>query len=365
MKHRFERAPRILLLLALGVGLVWGYSALNAAHQAAYPGLYATPPFLLILLAIFLLLVTKPLVMALTGAACGYRLKCLQLLFVEITRRERLHVRLTGHIRLGILMLPPRTDGTAPCQLYVASPFLCYGALAGLALLLSAVFWQTSAARSLLYAAFLLLLFLLVSLLPSANRLDGLSVLLALRRSREFRRSWACAMYINGALMDDCRLIDMPEEWFLTELPSQISHPMFQAHITNSVSRRMRQGRFGEAYALLQPLLALPPAPATHAVIACSILNGAVCEALAALPPVCLNQLEQPSVQYMTPAAWQPRYLTALYARALLIDRDEKKAGELLAQLRQADPAQIEDEMICLLQAKAENQTKENPHEEQ
>ena len=113
------------------------------------------------------------------------------------------------------------------------------------------------------------------------------------------------------------------------------------------------------------PTKSIPPTPATHTVVACSILNGAVCEALAELTPVCLNQLEQPSVQYMTPPAWQPRYLTALYARALLIDRDEQKAGELLVQLRQADPAHIEDEMIRLLQAKAENQTKENPHEAQ
>lgn len=365
MKHRFERAPRILLLLALGVGLVWGYSALNAAHQAAYPGLYAAPSFLLILLAIFLLLVTTPLVMGLIGTACGYQLKLLQLPFLEITRREQLRVRLNGRIRFGILMLPPCTDGTAPCLLLVASSFLYHGALAGLTLLLTAVFWQTSAARSLLYAAFLLLLFLLVSLLPKANRLDGLSMLLALRRSREFRRSWACTMHINAALLDDRRLIDMPEEWFLTELPSRISHPFIQTHVTNSVSRRMRQGRFDEAYALLQPLLSIPPTPATHTVVACSILNGAVCEALAELPPVCLNQLEQPSVQYMTPPAWQPRRLTALYAHTLLIDRDDKKAGELLAQLRQADPTHIEDEMIRLLQAKAENQTKENPHEEQ
>lgn len=364
MKHRFARAPRILLLLALGVGLVWGYSALNAAHQAAYPGLYAAPHFMLILLAIFLLLITTPLVMGLTGAAFGYRLKLLQLLFLEITRRERLRVRLTGRIRLGVLMLPPGTDGSAPCLLYVASPFLYHGALAGLALLLAAILWQTSAARGLLYAAFLLLFFLLVSMLPKANRTDTLSMLAELRRSREFRRSWACAMHINGALLDDCRLIDMPEDWFLTEPPSRIDHLFFQTHVTNSVSRRMRQGRFDEAYALLQPLLALPPAPATHTVIACSILNGAVCEALAELPPVCLNQLEHPSVQYMTPAAWQPRRLTALYAHALLISRDEQKAGELLTQLRQADPTHIEDELIRLLQAKAENQAKENPHEE-
>ena len=161
-------------------------------------------------------------------------------------------------------------------------------------------------------------------------------------------------MHITAALNEGKRLADMPDAWF-QRYPAEIADDVYVSNcIINGSSRLIRQHRFEEAYAMLRPLFDLNPAAENHHFIACSILNGAICEALTDRPPMCLSQLEHTSVKYMTPPAWQPRLLTAKYARALLLNHDDAEAAALLEAMEQhIEKDDIDRRLVLRLQEKA------------
>ena len=363
MGKRLINLLRIVTLIALMLLAGWGLMTLGTLHQQACPELYApgSSDYLwiyLILVAVTLLLI--PVMSSVGGLLSGYRLYRMKLLFLEVTQEEKLRFRLTRHMGYGTDLVPPRTDGTSPYRLALLSLPLLMTALAALLLGLAAIFWRTGAARVLLIIPFFCLGATMVCLLPRRNGSDYPSLLLAFR-NKDRQRAWECALHITAALSDGRKLADMPEEWFHT-YPAEIADDLYVYNcVICGSSRLIRQRRFAEGYDMLQPLFSLQPTPETHHVVACTLLNGAICEALADRPANCLNQLEHDSIKYMLPLSWKPRLLTAKYARALLIDRDDAAAAALLDEIgKTPDPEQIDADLLRLIQEKAGLTTKED-----
>ncbi len=312
--------------IALLIAAVWG--ALNLSVLQQYQYQHDTPSGPLPLLCMAGVFALLPFAMWGLGRLFGYRLNRLKLGFLHISGKDNPRLRL-GRFGYGIVLLPPRTDGTSPIApvLMALLSILGFGVLFGL---LAWIFWTTAAAQPLMLLSLVCVAFCLVRLLPRQGGMDDLSMYLALRRDPELRRAWECGFHINAALAEKKTLSEMPDEWFLTAPPANAESPFSAYLAVNTSSRMMRQDRYAEAYAMLAPVLALAPAPQTYQVLSCAILNGALCEALADLPPRCLNQLDHPSVKYMTPPAWEPRRLAAQYAHALFVAHDENAAAALL-----------------------------------
>ena len=357
MKKKLSRLLIILLLLAAFAAAFAGMMHLSNLHRAEYPRLHAAnaPQNILPVIGAAACLGLFSLFVALCSKVCGYRFLELHLLFLHVRKEEgRLRFRL-GKPGLGTLVLPPRTDGTSPWRLFVMLRPLYFGLVTLVFLLMIIPAWGTTAFRPLLLPVFLYLCMTLISLLPRKNGLDPLSLWRKFSRSRDCLRAWECASYIAVALYQEKKLMDMPEEWFGTYPAELAEDPYVSNCLINGSSRLMRQYRFAEAYARLEPLLDLPGTPDTHQIIACAILNGAVCEALAdELPRRCINQLEHPAVKYMCPPGWQLRLMTVKYACAMLVDRNADEAAALLPALEEAAAQdQVDGGLLRRIQEKA------------
>lgn len=347
---------RIFALILLAGLAAWGLVTLGVKHRSAFPELYAPGSsdymgvYIALIAAGFLLM---PVFSSLGGLLTGYKLYRMRILFFEIAREEKLRVRFSRRIGLGATLLPPQTDGTSPYRLALLSLPLMMGTLGLLCLALAGIFRHAGIARVLLIAPAVCLGVMVIFLLPRRDGSDSISRLLAFR-NQDKRRAWECAMHIAVALGEGKKLMDMPEEWFQT-YPAEVADDLYVSNcLINGSSRLIRQGRFAEAYKMLTPLFDLKPTPETHQRVACTILNGAICEALEAFPPHCLNQLEHPSVQYMTPPTWQPRVRTAQYARALFVTHDEAAAAALLPQIeKDIEAGHTDGALIRRLQEKA------------
>ena len=363
VKRKLINLVRIVGLLGLFALAFWVLVTLGNLHQQTCPELYApgSDDYLwLYMLLCALVLLMMPAITCIGGLLSGYRLHRMRILFIEIAREDKLRIRLTRRMGYGALLLPPRTDGTSPYKLALLCAPLVMAALAAITLALTAIFWHTGPARALMIMPIACVLAIVFILLPRRNTTDCLSRVLAFR-SRDKRRAWECSMHITAALSDGKRLMDMPEEWF-QQYPAEVAEDLYVSNcIINGSSRLIRQARFAEAYEMLRPLFDLAPAPETHQLVACVLLNGAICEALAELPPHCLSRLELPSVKYMTPASWTPRLRTAQYARALFLNHDEAEAAALWTQIEKDMAAdRIDDELIRRMQEKAGLITKED-----
>lgn len=356
MKKKLFNGVRVLLVVGIILAAFYGYMQLYGLHMRSFPQHY-TNSAVTHLLPVAAMLVFLPLLLmawVMIGRKLGYRLHWMQLLFLEVCRAGKVKLRFTGRIRLGMLMLPPCTDGTSPYRLYLLAPTLILLGTAVLLALLAALLWETAALYSLISLAFACVGVGCAKLLPIKNS-DNLGLYFDIRRSPEMHRAWECCAYIGAAMEAGTRLASMPDDWFISEPPAQADNIYMQVHIINSASRLIQQEQFAKAYPLLQPLLNLQIAPDTHQSIACAILNGAICEALAELPPRCLGQLDHPSVQYMTPPSWQGRVLTVKYARALFLNHDAQEAAALLSQCEERLKTDDRDaNIIRLLREKAE-----------
>ena len=362
LKRKLINWVRIAGLIAVAGLAAWGLVALGVLHRQSCPELYAPGSSDYVWLYIVLLLLCcllMPVFGSLGGLLSGYRLHRMQILFIEVTQEDKLRVRLSRRPGWGTILLPPRTDGTSPYVLALLSAPLTGVVLAVLCLALAAIFWHTGPARALLIVPAACLGLIVVVLLPRRNGADILSRLLAFR-NRDKLRAYECAMHIIAAQDEGKKLMDMPEEWF-QQYPAEVADDLYVSNcIVSGSSRLIRQRRFAEGYDMLRPCLGLAPTPETHQLVACTILNGAICEALADIPACCLNQLEHESVKYMLPANWTPRLLTAKYARALFIDHDEAAAAALLGDIgTDPDTEQIDADLLRLMQEKAGLTTKE------
>lgn len=362
MKKKQFSYLRTIALLALAGLAFWGLMSLGALHRRTCPELYAPGSsdyawLYLVLFALIILLI--PVISSIGGLLTGYRLHRMRILFLDVRQEEKLRVRLSKRPGWGAFLVPPRIDGTSPYKLALLSAPLALAALSAICLALALIFWHTGPAQALLIVPVACLGLLVVHFLPRKNGTDLLSRLLAFR-NKDKLRAWECALYVTASLNDGKKLSEMPDEWF-QRYPAEAADDLYVSNcIVNGSSRLMRQSRFAEAYDMLQPLFGLAPSPDTHQTIACTLLNGAICEAIEGLPPVCLNQLEHPSVKYMTPAHWESRIRTAQYARALFLNHDEAEATALLPQIeKDIAEDQTDAALIRLLQEKAGLITKE------
>lgn len=352
----------IRIILAVLIYLAWmtGVHTFIDFHAEAYPELYTTDfnplPYFLLLIMTFILLVFPITWMSLRA---GYKLHRIHLLFLEITQPDQLRVRWTKKLGWQIRLLPPRTDGTSPIAAYHLGRYLCYAVTEVLFGVLTAILWRTPASRFL--SMFFLswgLYALLIPLLPI--RSNGLDAYLALRKSRDLRRAWECSLHLIAEMENKTKLAKMPAEWFLPYPEELKDEPLVMYANFNRSAWLISQDRYAEGYEGLRYFFNLTPAPKTHRMIAMAILNGVVCEALgedengAKLPPMCMSQLEHPSLKLPLPPAWEAQRLQAEYARALFLHHDEAEAAAILPKWEAAlDKAGRDREGIEKLQRKA------------
>lgn len=356
MKRKLFNLCRVAVLLAVLGCAIYGEIQLSTRHQLDFPQFYAggtSTSLMPLLFFVLLIFVLTPLAQVFTGFASGYSLYHLQLPFLNICSKGKVRPRLSRKLRPSIHMLPPRTDGTSPYRLYLLSLPLTLLLLILLTALLAALCWHTAAARTFLPLTLASTAALCVLLLPRKNG-DLLWPLLLFPRAPETQRAWECTLHISAALDEGKKLADMPAEWFAATPPVHTENAHVQVHTINSASRTMRQYRFPEAYALMRPLFDLTPSPENHQAIACSILNGAICEAMADLPPMCLSQLDHTSVKYMLPPNWEARLQLTKYTRALFLHHDEAEAAALLPDILKAvEDGKTDGTLLRMLQEKA------------
>ncbi len=340
-QHRLQHFLLFILMLALTAAFVVLMFSLSKAHLQAWPAMHETQwPLLLGLALGMLIILTSPLGQWLTGRISGYTFHEMRLPFLHVKQEgDRLSVKPCGRFASGILMTPPRVDGSAPYRLYFLGGPLYAAALIPVQLLLALLFKATPAACVLLQSAFLCGIFLLGQCFPRRHATGALTVLLKLR-DPEIRRAWACGMHINTALSRDEKLSDMPDDWFHPYKAETLQDITAATVTINISSRLMRFERYEAAYAEVQKLLPHVNRPTKlqqeHMRKACTIINGALCEAVLSLDPLCLKALDDPAVQYMLPANWKGQRTAARYAKAVLVDHNETEAAQLLAELRAA-----------------------------
>ncbi len=353
-KHSTFNRLRTVLAAVGFIGLLALSAALLTAHRAVCPTL---PVWLeqlsdnallapLIALPICLAFMGMMLFQVQCGLRSGYTLVHANLLLLQISVRNGKRRITPGVSRRSTLMLPPRTDSTAPWKLFLLSPFLFCGVLMVMLSLLTALLWRTPAARATLMFLIVLAGFLLALLLPRRN-IDFLSIALLCASSPEYVRAWACSCHIMAAQQEGRFLADMPEEWF-PALPEDVLDQNLTIALTiNAGSRLIRLRRFKDARARLLPLLprtsSVTRDAARHANNAAVLLNLALCESALDLPADCLNRLDDPAIRYMLPPAWKPRLMACRYARSLRLDPGAAASllpQELLDALK-ADPDEL------------------------
>lgn len=362
---------RIALSALIVIGWYKGSMALLDFHYACCPELHATPinnalvflPLLCCALLVIFPITAIPM-------ASGYKLHKLHWLFLEITKPDKLHIRWTKKLGWSARLLPPRTDGTSPYVLYWCSVPLIFAAFAAILGALLVICWRTPAARYLIidFPAVLLGVFLLPVLPTRNNRLDQI---LAFRKSRDLRRAWECNLHTMAAIERKTKLRDMLEEWFLPVPATLQDEPLVQYYNFNRAAWLISQDRWTEGYEGLRYFFDLTPSPKTHMMIAMAILNGVVCEALgedengAKFPPMCMSQLDHPSLKLPLPPEWEAQRLQAEYARALFLHHDEAEAAAILPKWEAAlDKAGRDHEGIEKLQRKAGLLTEAIPADE-
>ncbi len=335
MKRKLITLLRIVACAAVLVGWLSLSRAFVDFHRACCPALYdpgvtvSSLPLLLLLLCCILLM---PFASALVCRLCGYKLLRLNLFFLEISKTDKLRVRLSKQLRFGTYMLPPRTDGTSPYILPRLSSWMFMLACTALIGLLTCVFWQTRASRVFVSLLGGCVLACFAPLLPT-GRNDTLTRLWEFHRSRDLRRAWECLLHISAAIERDEKLEDMPDEWFLPYPEAIKDHIFVQYDNFNRASRLIDQKKEAEGYEILRYFFDVKPAPSNYMLIARAILTGSVCEVFSDLPPMCLILLVHDALKAPLPLQWERGKLTAQYARALFLHHDEAEAAAILPAL--------------------------------
>lgn len=326
---------RVVLAIALAIGCYQCMKAQIVHHVRSCPELYEVEINRLLaylpMLGVFMLV---PFPVTAGAILSGYKVARLRWFFLEISKPDKLHIRLTKKFGFGAQVLPPRTNGTSPYVLYWLSGYIYLAALTLLLGVLTALLWRTPAAVYLNIWFWAMGMSLLVPLLPT--KVNSLDRVLAFRKSRDLRRAWECNLYLAAALERKEKLRDMPEEWFLPVPAALQDEPLVQYYNFNRAAWLISQDRYAEGYEALRYFFDLVPAPKTHTKIASAILNGAVCEVLGDLPYMCLSQLDHPSLKLPLPPAWETQRLQAEYARALFLHHDEAEAAAILPKLEAA-----------------------------
>lgn len=313
--------------------------ALFETHYVSFPAMHDAELNHLLIYApmvLFILLMPFPIVGICIHSS--YRLHRMQWLFLEITKPDKLRIRLTKRFGYSVRMLPPRTDGMSPYVGYSLSGYMCFVVLALLLTLLAFVCWHTPVARYLnILAPTCVMVTIAWPLLPTrANAFDRIC---AFRKSRDLRRAWECNLHTMAAMEQKTKLKNMPEDWFLPVPATLQDEPLVQYYNFNRAAWLISKDRWVEGYEGLRYFFDLTPSPQTHMMIAMAILNGVICEALgedengAKLPPMCMSQLDHPSLKLPLPQNWENQRLLAEYARALFLHHDEAEAAAILPKL--------------------------------
>lgn len=332
MKRKLFNLLRIIAVIAVYALMGYAVMQLLTMQSAASAEACSTNTLAAAYtIGLVLLLLSMPIGACLISRIGGWRLHTLQILFIQITKKDKLRVRFVPRLGYYVHMLPSRIDGASPWVLRLfAEPFYLT-AMSMLLALACVMTWHTPVARIFLILSVGCFSGACFILLPTKN--DALLQALCLRRDVHCRQAFECAQHISAAVAENISLHDMPEAWF-PSLPASLIEDHYVYYVTYHRSGWLiDHERELEGYEALLPLLTLAPAPETYAFIAATILNGAIVEALNDLPPRCLQLLDDPSIKYMTPVSWERVINTALYARALFLHHDEQEAAQLLPDI--------------------------------
>lgn len=170
-----------------------------------------------------------------------------------------------------------------------------------------------------------------VPLRLSAMRNDG-GNLLELCRSPQARRAVHVQMRVTEQLSRGVRLRDMPDAWFALPDECDMRSSLVSALAVFAASRLMDELRFADASALMDDLLRDETRFAGVHLnslrcdrLFCELLGSQDVSVIAALDTEDYRAFARRMKRH-------PSVLRTAYARALLLERDEKKAAQCLAQ---------------------------------
>lgn len=158
---------------------------------------------------------------------------------------------------------------------------------------------------------------------------DGCNALL-LGKTPEALRAFWIQMKINQSIANGMRLRDMPEEWFALPSREEMQNSLSAAIAVFACNRLMDEMRLEEADALMEQLLS-----GENRILGLHKsllkLDGIYCELMGQKRAERLELMEEKEMKkFMKAMKNFPSVLRTQYAYALLWEKDEKKAQELM-----------------------------------
>ena len=302
------------------------------------------------------------------GLLSGYRFSSFRigsLMWVKENGRLRFRrLSLAGTGGQCLMAPPPMVDGGFPHRLYNLGGSLM-NVLAGLLFLALHLALRHVPVLSilLLITALIGFFFALMNGLPMRLGLvdnDGMNAL-SLGKHPEALRAFWLQLTMNARLAQGQRLRDMPEEWFKVPDDEAMTNSIVAALGVIAASRLMDERKFDEADGLMAHLLAIPSAVAglhRGLLVSDRIFIELIGENR---PQVVAGMLGKNQQKFMQAMKGFISILRTRYALALLMNKDEKKAGQWLARFEKAAksypyPSDVvaERELIALVQRKAQ-----------
>jgi len=338
------------ILCGAAGGFLLGIILLRIERAAGNDGLFRDPKWiialsLMVIAAILLQIIIHELGHMLCGLATGYRFASFRVgSFIWVRENDRIRLKkysLTGAVGQCLMFPPAYNGGEYPYALYHLGGVIANAVTA----VLSAAAALLTAAAAPVSVFFILLglvglAFALSNGIPGSGPLmnnDG-SNLREMRQSAEARRSMWIQLSVVERQQRGERLKDMPEEWFAMP-PAQAMRSSLAATLAVfRENRLMDEHRFREAADLIDDLLGnvrniALPGIYRHLLI-CDRLT---IELLGDGDPAVIETLcDKEQRRVMKQMAGMITVLRTEYALALLYDRDEAKAGRLLAAFDRA-----------------------------
>ena len=274
------------------------------------------------------------------GLASGYRFSSFRVFQFMWLREEDGRVRLKKMGLAGTagqcLMSPPDfKDGRIPVMLYNFGGALMNALTALLALCVGLLFPAESLARlGLMVFCAVGVMFALLNGLPMRTGLvsnDGRNALDIARDPAAMRAFWV-QLRMNEEVSRGVRQKDMPAEWFQVPPDEEMKNGITAALGVFACGRLMDEHRFGEADALMRPLLCMDSIPGLYkGLMRCDRMYV---ELITKNRPEALRGMRsKEQMKFMKAMARYPSVLRTEYAYALLAEKDGEKAAALRDKL--------------------------------
>lgn len=319
--------------------IVWFVERSASADRSAAEEILSMFSLLILMyVGIFLQIIVHEAGHLIFGLMSGYRFSSYRIMnFMWVKQDGKLHVR-----RLSIagtsgqcLMAPPDLkDGKVPYVLYNLGGSLMnifFSALCVLLMLIVPGFFLDTVFGmcAIIGFAFALINGIPMRMGPVDN--DGYNALSLGKDPAALRAFWL-QMKISEQTAAGVRLKDMPAEWFEIPEDEAMGNSMIGALGVFAANRMMDEHDFSAADKLMEHLLSLPSGivPLYRRMMVCDRMY---CELIAEnRSEVVANMLTKEQKKFMKSMKTFPSVLRTEYALALLSDRDENKAAQVLSR---------------------------------